>query len=258
MSSKIARIALLFLICIGVSPSLVHAQGPPPRFSKERFVIKAMAHLNAAQATYQATTGSGSFGTLAQLRSSGLIDGSLADGNKYGYAFVVTPSQNSYTATATPIRYRKSGLWSYYIDQGGILFGKDKGGLLADRNDIYVDTCALWGLADNERCTAGAMRTLHGAEATFAATAGNGNYGLLTELLNAGLIDMVLGTGSKHGYNFEISLTSQPQASFSIRSRPTQHGVTGRLSFYIDQTGILRGADHGGLPAGPEDPPINW
>jgi hypothetical protein len=231
--------------------------GPPPNLANERFVVRAMASLNRAEATYQATTGSGSFGSLAQLRTAGLIDDVLAGGTKYGYVFALTPSQASYIATARPVRYGKSGRYSYYIDESGILLGGDRmGGPVGPADGVYIDTCALWGIDDNERCTIGGVRTLHGAEETFAATVGHGGYGLLSSLYAAGLIDRILGTGSKHGYTFEIQFNSGPPSTFKIWANPQQYGVTGRRSFYIDETGVVRGADHGGQSAGPNDPPI--
>ena len=256
MTSQIKRFATLTLVILALHFSLSIAQ-PQPAFSKERLVIKAMADLNAAQATYHATTGAGSYGTLVQLWFAGLIDQGLASGMKYGYSFAATPGQNSYTATAVPVRYRKSGRWSYYIDQRGILFGRDRGGQPANSTDIYVDTCALYGMADNERCTIHALRTLHGAELTYAATVGGGGYGNLPQLANAALIDIILATGSKHGYSFSVDYGSSPQPYLRIYATPHTYGTTGRRSFFADHSGVIRGADHGGLPSGPDDPPIN-
>src|SRR5947209_14022816 len=61
----------------------------------------------------------------------------------------------------------------------------------------------------NEGSAISATRTLHGAQMTYASTYGNGNYagstgtadatGLTTMSTN-GLVDSVLGTGTKSGY----------------------------------------------------------
>jgi hypothetical protein len=233
-------------------------QGPPPRYFDERFVIKAMAQINGAQATYRAITGTGSFGSLMQLHSAGFIDTALASGQKYGYSFVVSPGTNTFMARATPINYRKSGLRSYYIDQRGVLFGGDTGGLPAsDSNAPYVDACALWGISDNERCTIGAMRLLHGSQITFATTIGNGEYGeTFQELHVAGLIDMVLAVGLKHGYQYQMESHAGPPATFRIWAMPIKYGETGIRSFFVDETGVVRGADRQGGPAGSTDPPV--
>src|SRR5436189_2938501 len=62
----------------------------------------------------------------------------------------------------------------------------------------------------NEGSAVSAMRTLHGAQMTYAATVGGGNYagaggqGLtpLTGLATQSLIDASLASGTKSGYTF--------------------------------------------------------
>lgn len=254
MLSNLSRIAVLVFFNLIVTIAAV-GQGLPIKYFSERFVIREMASLHSAQVTYQATAGQGSFGSLAQLKSAGLIDEALAEGSKYGYGFVVTPAGSTYKTTATPSRYRKSGHRSYYIDQRGVLFGGDKQGGLADSNDLYIDTCALFGMQENERCSTSAMRTLHGAELTFLSA--NGRYGTIPELYFSGMIDLILGNGYKHGYLYRIDFTSGTPGSFEIKANPEQYGVTGRTSFFVDNTGVVRGADHGGASADQNDPPIN-
>jgi hypothetical protein len=248
--------ALLATMVLSIS---AQRGGPPPVFSNERFVVRAMADLHAAQATYSSTTGAGNYATLSQLRTAGLIDEALASGAKYGYLFTVTPKQSTYTANALPLRYRKTGRHSYHIDQEGVLVSGDRMGQPVSRIEgVYVDTCALYGLDQNERCTISAMRTLHGAQVTYAATVGNGQFAdVLSDLYVARLIDIVLALGTKHGYDFEMKAVSGSPGTFKIWAQPTQHGVTGRRSFYVDQTGVVRGADRGGSPSGPNDPPVN-
>ena len=252
--TSISQSVLILAVCLS---TYAQRNGPPPSFTNERFVVLAMAALNRAEVTYRSTTGTGSFGSLSQLRSAGLIDEVLASGSKYGYVFAVNADQSTYTATALPFRYGKDGRYSYYIDQQGILLGGDRLGFPTGPADgVYVDTCALWGLADNERCTILAMRTLLSAETTYAATVGNGNFASLQQLSIAGLINNILGTGADHRYYFHIEIGSEP-AAFRIWARPKEYAATGRRSFYTDQSGVVRGADHGGKDAGPNDPPVN-
>src|SRR6478672_13159801 len=61
----------------------------------------------------------------------------------------------------------------------------------------------------NEGSAVSAMRTLHGAQMTYASTYGNSNYAgavgggtnaALSELATPGLVDAVLGSGTKAGY----------------------------------------------------------
>ena len=75
----------------------------------------------------------------------------------------------------------------------------------------------------NEGSAVAAMRTLHGAQMTYAASYGGGTYaGTLTDLGGAQLIDDVLGTGTKSGYTFVVtanapSSTDHDQRHYSDR-----------------------------------------
>ncbi len=63
---------------------------------------------------------------------------------------------------------------------------------------------------------------------------------------HACLLDAVLGAGTKSGYSFSIEAGSlAPNLTYSIHAEPRARGLTGQLSFYSDQTGVIR-ADQGG------------
>src|SRR5512132_3540357 len=59
--------------------------------------------------------------------------------------------------------------------------------------------------AANEGSAQSSLRTIHSSQATFQATSGNGNFGDLTALTTAKLIDGVLGSGVKSGYTFGVA-----------------------------------------------------
>jgi type IV pilus assembly protein PilA len=108
----------------------------------------------------------------------------------------------------------------------------------------------------NEGSAASSLRTVHGAQATFQATVGNGNYAGsgagaddvlgLTELNANNLIDPVLGVGTKSGYsflmrNYDFAVGTNP-ASFALTGKPTQvTGIikTGTRNFGIATDGVL-------------------
>lgn len=120
----------------------------------------------------------------------------------------------------------------------------------------------------NEGSAVSSLRTIHGAQATYQATFGNGNYagdaGVgaakteeanstvgLVELQRAGLIDGTLGSsaGQKSGYGFLMSnfnfstnpLAPNP-ATFAIVSKPTSNSgltATGTRNFGIATDGVL-------------------
>jgi len=98
----------------------------------------------------------------------------------------------------------------------------------------------------NEGSAISSMRTLHGAQMTYQATTGAGNYsGTLATLLAGGLIDSVLGSGTKSGYSFTAGATASgagAPATFYCSALPvTTAGVTqtGTRRFGIATEGVL-------------------
>ncbi len=115
--------------------------------------------------------------------------------------------------------------------------------------------------AANEGAALRALRTIHGAEQTYQSTYGRGDYGTLTELHQSGLISTDLANGVKSGYRLKVEVykagTASP-ATFVAVAVPTEYGSTGRRSFFVDETGVLRGEDRAGLEASKSTPPVNF
>lgn len=113
--------------------------------------------------------------------------------------------------------------------------------------------------AQNERFVIRSLQTLPSAQMTYSATSGNGNYGTFQNLGQANLIDSVLASGEKYGYSFvvfKIERTATTPAGFYITATPQHYRKTGRKSFYVDESGVLRGADKNGAAATVTDPEI--
>lgn len=114
----------------------------------------------------------------------------------------------------------------------------------------------------NEGSAVSSLRTVHGAQATYQATSGNGNYAGtsgttpatnstagFTTLNTAGLIDANLGAGTKSGYgfvmtnfNFAVAPATPNPASFAIVSKPTGNAgltATGTRNFGIATDGVI-------------------
>ena len=251
--------AALFCALISAFQTSVKAFYPPAH--NERFAVRTLQTLHSAEVTYQATAGNGNFGSLGNLLQANLIDAATASGNKNGYHFVVqTTAMNGNTSanfsiTATPQRYRKTGRKSFYINTSGVMRGADKNGLPATADDPIIENLCL----PNEECTIANLRTLYSAEVTYQAISGNGNFGTLDQLAAVGLINSGLATGSANGYNLVVihfDRTNNTPASFKITAVPINYGVTGIRSFYVDESGVIRGADKNGAPADADDPVI--
>ncbi|HEX9928777.1 MAG TPA: prepilin-type N-terminal cleavage/methylation domain-containing protein [Pyrinomonadaceae bacterium] len=108
----------------------------------------------------------------------------------------------------------------------------------------------------NEGSAISSLRTVHGAQMTFQATSGGGNYGTMAELKAGNLVDSVLGSGQKSGYNFTVddkdAATGNP-ATFAAVAKPvTSTGVTatGTREFGIMTEGVLHSGAVGALTLG--------
>lgn len=267
MNPKSLKARVLFTCLLTLAAfTFVDAQRSTRQIN-EAFVLRSMRTLHGAQATYQATQGNGNYGSLQNLLQMGLIDEALASGTKYGYIFVVTffpysPSSTpaTFTITAVPRLYRKTGFRSFFIATEGVIRGADKQGLPANENDPEIDDVEYSCPLGNEQCVAQALRTLHGAEATYQATSGNGNFGSLTQLRAARLISQTLASGVAYGYNITVTFVIQTQnvpASFRISAVPQTYGTTGIRSFFIATDGVIHCADRQGGPADENDPPCS-
>jgi hypothetical protein len=79
----------------------------------------------------------------------------------------------------------------------------------------------------------------------------NGKYATMDELVAAGHLNHV-----PSGLNYNITLTLSADAqSYTVQATPQVYGPDGQRSFFADQTGVLRGANHNGSPATAADPP---
>ena len=101
--------------------------------------------------------------------------------------------------------------------------------------------------AANEGSAQQSLRTIHSAQATYQATKGNGAYSTnLANLHGENMIDTVLNTGSKSGYEFAIveAAGTGPTAVFGAKCYPTTTtGVsqTGTRRFGLTEDGVMRG-----------------
>ena len=95
------------------------------------------------------------------------------------------------------------------------------------------------------------LRMIASAESTYQESVGKGSYGSLDQMIEAKLI------GPKemfdhYGYKFEVTASGD---HFEATAMPVEYGKTGKRSFFVDQTGVVRGDDHGGGPANALDKP---
>ncbi len=95
--------------------------------------------------------------------------------------------------------------------------------------------------AANEAAAISNLRTISSSEATYSSSVGNGSYGSLTNLYNAGLIDGKLSaatttSAAKSGYFYAI--TSPGTTSYTAGAAPASSSG-GTRWFAIGEEGVL-------------------
>ena len=95
-----------------------------------------------------------------------------------------------------------------------------------------------------------ALHMIAAGEEQYRVT--EGNYGSIDQLLEKKLLGKEVL--EKYGYKFEVTTSAH---GFEAVAVPAEYGKSGKRSFFIDQSGVVRGDDHGGGPATIADKPVN-
>lgn len=106
--------------------------------------------------------------------------------------------------------------------------------------------------AANEGSAQSSLRTTHSAEATYAATAGNGSYTDLPTLQTNNLVDAQLGGLSKSGYTFTAVAFATTPPTFVAGAAPTSTAAitrTGNRRFCIQDDGVMKALSSDGAIA---------
>lgn len=103
----------------------------------------------------------------------------------------------------------------------------------------------------NEMIAMSVLQMIASGQESYKATAGNGSYGSIDELIEKKMLTREML--DKYGYKFQMTTSSM---GFEAVATPLEYGKSGKRSFFIDQTGVVRGDDHGGGPASIADKPV--
>ena len=106
-------------------------------------------------------------------------------------------------------------------------------------------------LAQNESMAQGSLHMIASAQQTFKSTKGDGRFGSLQELIDESLLPK--DSMERFGYRIDLLVSG---TTFEARATPIEYGKTGKRSFFIDESLVLRGGDHGGGPATVADKPM--
>lgn len=75
----------------------------------------------------------------------------------------------------------------------------------------------------------------------------HGGFGDLPALINAGLVPKAAGDPKDLGYNFRVTIGGDGK-TYLVGAEPTRYGHSGKLSYWMDQTGTIKSVDNGGKP----------
>lgn len=103
----------------------------------------------------------------------------------------------------------------------------------------------------NEAMVLSALFMIGYAQDQFKSNKGNGSYGTLEQLIAENLISKE--RIERSGYRIDMTVSGD---GFELSAVPLEYGRSGTMSYFLDQTKILRGADRNGAPATKSDPPI--
>src|ERR1044072_3611474 len=110
-------------------------------------------------------------------------------------------------------------------------------------------------MAANELAAISQLRAIASAETNYQATAGNGSFGTLQQLVDSQSLNRPIDKGESRGYKFEVRVTGA--SSYDAVATPLQYGLTGLKSYYLDSTSsAIHVADKKGAEASATDPKL--
>jgi hypothetical protein len=101
----------------------------------------------------------------------------------------------------------------------------------------------------NESTARSGVTAIAGAEKSYKESKGQGHYGTLEELIKSEVLPTYFQELKQ--YKFQLTVSGE---DFEATATPVEYGSKGRSSFFMDQSGVLRGGDLGGRRANASDP----
>src|SRR5581483_11618464 len=96
----------------------------------------------------------------------------------------------------------------------------------------------------NEMIAASMLQFIVNFETQYKQGQGKGSYASMEQLVDAKMFRPQ--EFERYGYNYSITVSGD---QFEATATPREYGKTGKKSFFVDKSGVVRGDDHGGAPA---------
>ncbi len=107
-------VAIILIIATIAIPSLLRSR----QAANESAAVAQVRTITTAEVTYLSSSG-GSYGTVTQLVSAGLLDSGFS-GTKSGYTYSITTNGTDYTINASPVS-TNNGRFGYYSIPDGVV-----------------------------------------------------------------------------------------------------------------------------------------
>ena len=172
----------------------------------------------------------------AQIPEQIQITGEQISG-KTATVFVVVPARdNTPQVTSEPVVLILSG--------GNWIIGDEANDAIVKKAGRRYFLDAL--ISEHESDVEDLLKRLISMQLAYT-TQHKGLYGDLPALIGMGLIAKEVGDPIAMGYKIHITV-AQDGKSYVAGAEPTRYGHSGKLSFWMDQTGLIKSLDNGGKP----------
>ncbi len=170
----------------------------------------------------------------AQVPEQVEITGEQIEGNIAKVFVKLPPKDSSPQITSEPVMLIGSG--------GAWIVGDEANQAIVKKAGRRYFLDAVIDL--NQNAMEDFVKRLIGLESVYAL-AHQGGFGDLKALVGAGLLSVDVVDPKSTGYNFHFVLAKDAKG-FVASAEPTRYGHTGKLSFWMDQTGKINKIDNGG------------
>jgi len=166
------------------------------------------------------------------------ITGEQIRGNTATVFVVVPATESTPQVTSEPVILIKSG--------GAWIIGDETNQAIVKKagRRFFLDALISEHQSDVEEL----LKRLIALQIVYAAQ-NKGTFGDLPALIAADLVAKEAGDPKSFGYNIHITVAPDGK-SYIAGAEPTRYGRTGKLSFWMDQTGAIKSLDNGGKPIG--------